>query len=55
MSVLTAATAERLPDGSDFEGVRIQPAHPVSLTPEAVRNGTDEIMRKALQVVEASK
>jgi carboxyl-terminal processing protease len=50
MSVLIAATAEHFPDGSDFEGVGIQPDFPVSLTPVDVRNGTDVFIRKALQV-----
>jgi carboxyl-terminal processing protease len=50
MSVLIAATAERFPDGSDFEGVGIQPDFPVSSKPEDVRKGTDAVMQMALQL-----
>ena len=55
MSVLIAATVERFPDGSDFEGVGIKPDFPVSSTPVEVGNGTDSCMRKALQLAGASE
>lgn len=47
-----AAVHHIFPDGSQFEGVGIQPDIPVDMTPEDLRTGRDPVLKKALEVAQ---